>query len=610
MELTADEAKIMVVVNPNKDLLQSNEDDAHVTQEPKSPEDLHTTEHAGADSGGEAGDDQKHFSSIHQGEHVSTPAKENIAGGKSGSEETSAEEAGTQAPKQADDAHTDTDSGEATFNVPPSSEIGEGAAGGGRASTPYQAAADVDTSETATQVAQGGGGRTAAQVGEVEDVNLGAVATSPEEATPAEKADLEESTVVAEDVSTEDDTPLTFAKVTDDQVSVADAPSLSVSNTSGDEDSAIALNISASLTDVSETLSISISGIPNGAILSAGTQNNDGSYTLTAEQLDGLSITPPTNSNTDFDLTVTATSTDGNSTAMVTGDMHVDVNAVADTPTLSTSDVSGTEGSAIALDMSAALADTDGSESLSVTVSGVPEGASLSAGIDNNDGTWTLTGEQLGGLEFNAPEGGATYTLTATAISTESDGDIATQAANFDVTAFNVIEGTDTIDIITGTDAPDKISGFAGKDTLSGGAGDDELYGGAGKDTLIGGAGDDTLYGGAGKDTLTGGAGADQLFGEEGDDTFIFGAGEGGTNDIDGGAGSWIDTIQLSDATQAPTASLQGEGSWTLQVDNDTSYTVDNDAQTITFDDGDASGSITLNDGSQVDFSNIDKIEW
>ena len=36
-------------------------------------------------------------------------------------------------------------------------------------------------------------------------------------------------------------------------------------------------------------------------------------------------------------------------------------------------------------------ADTDGSETLPVVVSGVPTGASLSAGTDNGDGTWTLT---------------------------------------------------------------------------------------------------------------------------------------------------------------------------------------------------------------------------
>ena len=222
---------------------------------------------------------------------------------------------------------------------------------------------------------------------------------------------------------------------------------------------------------------------------------------------------------------------------------------------------------------------------------------------------------------------------------------------------FNVIEGTSGQDTITGTSGRDQIFGFGAKDTLSGAGGDDELYGGpgqdtlrgdegddilygeadadtlyggtgedtliggegkdtlygeAGDDTLAGGAGDDTIYGGIGDDTLTGGAGKrDALFGEEGNDTFIFGLNEGNKNTIDGGAeGSWMDTIRLEGVTQTPTESLEGPGSWVLGVDGGAAFTVDELNQTVTFDDGNASGSITLYDGSQVDFSNIDEIEW
>jgi hypothetical protein len=54
---------------------------------------------------------------------------------------------------------------------------------------------------------------------------------------------------------------------------VADLPSLSVSAATGNEDSAIALSITTGLldTDGSETLSIAVTGVPNGAVLSAGT---------------------------------------------------------------------------------------------------------------------------------------------------------------------------------------------------------------------------------------------------------------------------------------------------------------------------------------------------
>jgi len=51
---------------------------------------------------------------------------------------------------------------------------------------------------------------------------------------------------------------------------------------------------------------------------------------------------------------------------------------------------SGNEDGAIALNIDAALTDTDGSEELSIVIAGVPEGAELSAGTDNGDGTWKI----------------------------------------------------------------------------------------------------------------------------------------------------------------------------------------------------------------------------
>ena len=57
---------------------------------------------------------------------------------------------------------------------------------------------------------------------------------------------------------------------------------------------------------------IIISGVPNGASLSTGADNGDGSWSLTQAQLDGLTITPPADSHADFSLNVEATSTDDN----------------------------------------------------------------------------------------------------------------------------------------------------------------------------------------------------------------------------------------------------------------------------------------------------------
>src|SRR3546814_13539863 len=66
-----------------------------------------------------------------------------------------------------------------------------------------------------------------------------------------------------------------------------------------------------------------------------------------------LTVTPPANSDADFQLTVTATATEGDSgdTTTQTTMIDVAVNAVADAPTLGAQDGSGAEDTAIALDI-------------------------------------------------------------------------------------------------------------------------------------------------------------------------------------------------------------------------------------------------------------------
>ncbi len=99
---------------------------------------------------------------------------------------------------------------------------------------------------------------------------------------------------------------------------------------------------------------------------------------------------------------------------------------------------SGLSGPATAnLDLSAALADTDGSESLvSIVLSGVPDGATLSAGTDAGGGTWSLAASDLANLRITLPAGSSgDYTLGLTATSRENaTGETATSTATFTVT--------------------------------------------------------------------------------------------------------------------------------------------------------------------------------
>ena len=112
-------------------------------------------------------------------------------------------------------------------------------------------------------------------------------------------------------------------------------------NVSGVEDKPIALAIKAALgeVDADAVLSVTISGIPAGVTLSAGSLNADGSVTLTPAQLAGLTLTGDGEAGAgrlkSFDLTVTATAVDGGDTATsasVSETFHVSVAPVADTP--------------------------------------------------------------------------------------------------------------------------------------------------------------------------------------------------------------------------------------------------------------------------------------
>ncbi|WP_199237546.1 hypothetical protein, partial [Azospirillum sp. TSH64] len=234
---------------------------------------------------------------------------------------------------------------------------------------------------------------------------------------------------------------------------VTDTPTLSVTAATGNEDTAIALTINPALTDTdgSETLTVTISGIPAGATL-ANTLNGtltvtNGTITLNPNQLAGLKITPPLNSDADFDLTVTATAKDGTApVATTTQTLHVTVDPVTDTPTLSVTAASGNEDTAIALSISPALTDTDGSETLTITISGIPAGAILANTLNGtltvSNGSITLNPDQLAGLKITPPSNSdVDFDLTVTA--TAKDG-VAAPVSVTQTLAVTVNPVTDT----------------------------------------------------------------------------------------------------------------------------------------------------------------------
>ncbi|HUL05884.1 MAG TPA: tandem-95 repeat protein, partial [Candidatus Acidoferrum sp.] len=237
---------------------------------------------------------------------------------------------------------------------------------------------------------------------------------------------------------------------------VADAPTVTAAPAAGNEDTSIALNVTAALvdTDGSEHLTLQVGAIPVGATLSDGSHSFTATAGNTAVDVTGwalgsLTITPPANSDADFALTVTATSiesSNGDSASTIVS-LPVTVTAVADAPTLAVAPAAGNEDTAIALSISPALTDTDGSEHLSLQVSAIPVGATLSDGSHSFTATAgntavDITGWALGSLTVTPPANSdADFALTVTATSTEaSNGDTASTIASLPVTVTAVAD--------------------------------------------------------------------------------------------------------------------------------------------------------------------------
>ncbi len=311
-------------------------------------------------------------------------------------------------------------------------------------------------------------------------------------------------------------------------------------------------NITASLNDRdgSETLSLSMAGIPVGGILSDGVR----SFTATAGAttadisgwtLDNLYLRPPLGYTGTAELTVTATATEVNgdsSQASRTFSVLVaplPVDNTASTPGLSvlSSVVAVAPSSAVAAIVAfpvlATLTDADGSESLAIRITGVPSGATFSAGTRVSSTVWSFVPEDLHDLTLALPAAYSTsssgVTMTVSATSTEaSNGEtaVATQTVTlFADYAGNALTGTSAGNTLTGGNGNDHIQGLAGNDTINAGNGNDLVYGGTGNDTINGGNGNDVLYGDAGNDTINGGAGNDRIIGGAGNDRMTGGAG-------------------------------------------------------------------------------------
>jgi VCBS repeat-containing protein len=187
----------------------------------------------------------------------------------------------------------------------------------------------------------------------------------------------------------------------------------------GNEDTPIALSkITANLvdTDGSETLHITVSSIPEGAVLSDGIHTFTSSIGHTSTDVNGwnlstLTITPPQNFNGNFSLQVTATSTESSNgdSASNSGTINVEVYSVNDTAIIGGT-ATGTVTEAGGLN-NATLGTPSASGTLTVTdVDSGQAGFQIPNNLSGTYGTFT----------FNAATGAWTYALDNTRAATQT----------------------------------------------------------------------------------------------------------------------------------------------------------------------------------------------
>jgi large repetitive protein len=272
---------------------------------------------------------------------------------------------------------------------------------------------------------------------------------------------------------------------------VADAPVLQANAITGPVSAALPVNLFAfpSDADGSESISVTISSVPAGAVFSAGTSLGGGAWRFTQAQLAGLTITldPATVSTT---MTVAATATEGATGATATSN-----GSIALTVGSAGMNLAGTTAADL-------LSGWTGNDTLS--------GGSGSDTLNGGGGADSL----IGGTGDDMLNGGTGDDIYAV----ENAGDAVSELA---------AEGVDRVDAslssyALGANVEDLTFVGVGAFTGTGNALDNRLTGGASADLLSGGTGNDTLSGGNGNDTLIGGQGADSFTGGSGADTIRY----------------------------------------------------------------------------------------
>ncbi|MGI9336321.1 MAG: AAA family ATPase [Gammaproteobacteria bacterium] len=216
-------------------------------------------------------------------------------------------------------------------------------------------------------------------------------------------------------------------------------PPLLASGVHGIEDEPVRLVVKVGHQLTGTPLTLELHGVPRGATVE-GAQLQGAVWRAPSSNSAALTLTPPRDSDRDFALSWRLID-DESGELLDTARSTVLVQAKADPPALTAKASAGDQYTAIPLEIDVASNDRDGSERLSIVISGLPPSAPLTPGRQRADGTWLLSPNQLQGL-IVTPGAGAPSRIdvTVTAVATErNNGDEARTEAQV---SFQVVPST------------------------------------------------------------------------------------------------------------------------------------------------------------------------
>ena len=263
--------------------------------------------------------------------------------------------------------------------------------------------------------------------------------------------------------------------------------------------------INASLVDNdgSETITIELSGLPDGAELSSGgiaISISGGSAEVSASQLSDLTLNLGDTFTGNLDLGVTATSTESSTGAS---------SSVSDTLSLTVIENNYSAPTNLNFVGNSNLESTRAGGVEVIAAGSVVGSVSEVIDADNGDSHTFSLSDDAGGL-FAIDSNSGEITLVAnhdvsTGLVDSVDVQVTDSAGYSYTETIGINFGTNADDVQTGTAGTDIIYGFEGSDTISGGDGDDVIYGdaeGGTSDVAIGNASFENAKSGGWKQNL------------------------------------------------------------------------------------------------------------